>query len=96
MPLWAKKTKMDTAHLPTTAEGAPGATAAPIPTHCMSLKDAAATIGVTVGTAVRPRATKSRLIRDSNKTLSCLVGSLVNCHCFIGSIGLICFIGFVG
>jgi len=62
MPLWAKKAKTNTAHLPTTAEGAPGGTAASIPTHCMSLKGAAATIGVTAGTVVRPRVTKSRLI----------------------------------
>ena len=62
MPLWAKTIRMNTAYLPITAEGARGATAAPIPTHCMSLKDAAAPIGVTAGTAARPHATKFRLI----------------------------------
>jgi hypothetical protein len=43
-------------------EDVPAEIVEPIPTPCMSLKDAEAPIGVTAMTAVMFRATKSRLI----------------------------------
>ena len=45
------------------AEDARGEIVEPIPTHCMSRKGAAATIGAKAKTAAKRHATKSRLIR---------------------------------